>query len=109
MEDTPRSQPISTQIQAIAEQAIAYPAEAFTTLVHRIDVEWLREAYRQTNKSSAAGIDGITSRSICSEPGRKPAKIAPAIGQWTVQSNAGGARVAGQGRRAEKAHRQTNV
>ena len=31
----------------------------FTTLAHRIDVEWLREAYRQTNKSSAAGIDGI--------------------------------------------------
>lgn len=32
----------------------------FTTLVHRIDVEWLREAYRQTNKRSAAGIDGMT-------------------------------------------------
>jgi len=32
----------------------------FTTLVHRIDVEWLREAYRQTNKNRAAGIDGIT-------------------------------------------------
>jgi len=32
----------------------------FTTLAHRIDVEWLREAYRQTNKNSAAGIDGIT-------------------------------------------------
>ncbi len=32
----------------------------FTTLAHRIDVEWLREAYRQTNKSSVAGIDGIT-------------------------------------------------
>ncbi|MCP4607800.1 MAG: group II intron reverse transcriptase/maturase, partial [Planctomycetes bacterium] len=25
-----------------------------------IDVEWLREAYRQTNKRSAAGIDGIS-------------------------------------------------
>jgi group II intron reverse transcriptase/maturase len=25
-----------------------------------MDVEWLREAYRQTNKSGAAGIDGIT-------------------------------------------------
>jgi len=59
MEDTPTSQPISTQIQEIAKQAIAYP-EAFRTLVHRIDVEWLREAYRHTNKSSAAGIDGVT-------------------------------------------------
>jgi len=60
MEDTSRSQPISTQIQAIAKQAIEYPQMVFTTLAHRIDVEWLREAYRQTNKSSAAGIDGIT-------------------------------------------------
>jgi len=32
----------------------------FTTLVHHIDVEWLEEAYRLTNKRSAAGIDGVT-------------------------------------------------
>ena len=60
MEDTSRSQPISTQIQEIAKQAIEYPEMVFTTLAHRIDVGWLREAYRQTNKRSAAGIDGIT-------------------------------------------------
>lgn len=60
MEDSSRSQPISTQIQEIAKQAIEYPEMVFTTLVHRIDVEWLREAYRQTNKNRAAGIDGIT-------------------------------------------------
>jgi group II intron reverse transcriptase/maturase len=62
MEDTSRSQPISTQIQEIARQAIEYPEMVFTTLAHRIDVEWLREAYRQTNKRSAAGIDGITAK-----------------------------------------------
>jgi len=60
MEDTSRSQPISTQLQAIAQQASDYPEMVFTTLVHHIDVEWLREAYRLTNKSSAAGIDGVT-------------------------------------------------
>ena len=60
MEDTSRSQPISTEIQEIAKQAIEYPEMVFKTLAHRIDVEWLREAYRQRNKSSAAGIDGIT-------------------------------------------------
>jgi retron-type reverse transcriptase len=32
----------------------------FTTLAHHIDVEWLGEAYRLTNKGSAAGIDGVT-------------------------------------------------
>ncbi len=60
MRDTSRSQIISTQIQEIAEQAIEYPEMVFSTLAHRMKVEWLREAYRRTNKSSAAGIDGIT-------------------------------------------------
>lgn len=60
MGDTSRSQTISTQIQEIAEQAKEYPEMVFTTLTYRIDVEWLREAYHQTNKSSAAGIDGKT-------------------------------------------------
>ena len=61
MGDTPRSQTIITHTQEIAGQAIAYPEMVFTTLVHRIDVEWLQEAYCQTNKGSAAGVDGITS------------------------------------------------
>jgi group II intron reverse transcriptase/maturase len=60
MGDTSRSPTISTKLQAIAKQAIDYPAMVFTTLAHHIDVEWLREAYRLTNKSSAAGIDGVT-------------------------------------------------
>jgi group II intron reverse transcriptase/maturase len=59
MGDTPRSQTISTQTQEIAEQAVAYPEEAFRTLIHRIGIEWLREAYCRTNKGSAAGVDGI--------------------------------------------------
>jgi RNA-directed DNA polymerase len=60
MGDTQRSPTISTERQAIAEQAIQHPEMVFTALVHHIDVEWLREAYRLTNKSSAAGIDGVT-------------------------------------------------
>jgi RNA-directed DNA polymerase len=34
----------------------------FTTLAHLIDADFLREAYRQTSKSSAAGIDGVTAQ-----------------------------------------------
>jgi RNA-directed DNA polymerase len=60
MRDTSRSPIVSTKLQAIAEQAIEYPEMVFTTLAHHIDVEWLREAYRLTNKRSAAGIDGVT-------------------------------------------------
>ena len=29
-------------------------------LHHLIDIEWMREAYRQTRKDVAAGIDGVT-------------------------------------------------
>jgi group II intron reverse transcriptase/maturase len=32
----------------------------FTTLAHRMDVDFLREAYRQTRKGGAAGVDGVT-------------------------------------------------
>jgi RNA-directed DNA polymerase len=60
MRDTSRSPIVSTKLQAIAEQAIEYPEMVFTTLAHHIDVAWLGEAYRLTNKSSAAGIDGVT-------------------------------------------------
>jgi group II intron reverse transcriptase/maturase len=62
MKDTSRSQLISTKLQRIADQAIDYPEMVFTTLVHHIDEEWLREAYRQTNKRSAAGVDGVTAK-----------------------------------------------
>jgi len=60
MGDTPRSQTVSTQLQQIAEQAKRYPASAFTTLAHRIDVDWLREAFQRTNKQSAPGVDRMT-------------------------------------------------
>jgi len=62
MRDTSRSPIISTKLQAIAQQAIDNPEMVFTTLGHHIDVEWLREAYRLTNKSSAAGVDGVTAK-----------------------------------------------
>ena len=62
MKDTSRAQPISTQLQVIAQQAIDYPEMVFTTLAHPIDVDWLREAYRLTNKRSASGVDGVSSQ-----------------------------------------------
>jgi RNA-directed DNA polymerase len=33
---------------------------AFTTLAHHIDITWLLEAYRQTRKDGAVGVDGQT-------------------------------------------------
>jgi group II intron reverse transcriptase/maturase len=46
----------------IAQLAVEGPKMVFTTLAHHIDVDWLREAYRQTRKSGAVGVDGQTAQ-----------------------------------------------
>ena len=57
-----RSPTVTTKLQQIAEQAAHDANRVFTTLAHLIDEDFLREAYRQTSKSSAAGIDGVTAK-----------------------------------------------
>jgi RNA-directed DNA polymerase len=51
---------ISTTQQRIATLAAAHPQRAFRSLFHHVDVAWLREAYRQTRKDGAVGVDGQT-------------------------------------------------
>jgi RNA-directed DNA polymerase len=51
---------ISTKLQQIAEQAVKEPEKVFTDLMHLVDVEFLKEAYRKTRKEAAPGLDGIT-------------------------------------------------
>ena len=60
--ETLSSQTVSTKLQRIAEQARLHPSRVFTTLAHHIDVEFLREAYRRTNKRSSPGVDGVTAK-----------------------------------------------
>lgn len=51
---------VSTKLQRIAELARKAPQMAIRTLAHHIDVEFLREAYHQTRKDGAAGVDDQT-------------------------------------------------
>ncbi|PQP33841.1 hypothetical protein C6A37_10855, partial [Desulfobacteraceae bacterium SEEP-SAG9] len=88
MEDTPRSQTISTQRQEIAQKvahataekqtgasplmvressllnlrmlAEADPGMVFNCIAHRIDVCLLRQSFRQLRKVRSAGVDKIT-------------------------------------------------
>jgi len=62
MGDSPRSETVSTKLERIAQQARDYPEMVFTTLAHNMDVDFLREAFRQINKSSAPGVDGMTAQ-----------------------------------------------
>lgn len=54
-----RSQTVSTQLQEIAEKAGQDPTWVFTTLAHRIDVEFLREAHGKLNKKGAPGLSKV--------------------------------------------------
>ncbi|MCP4284616.1 MAG: hypothetical protein GY792_09215, partial [Gammaproteobacteria bacterium] len=62
MRDTQRSAIISTQLRQIAEQAIEHPDWVFTTLIHRMDVDFLREAYYRLRKDGAPGLSGVTAK-----------------------------------------------
>ncbi|MFV2058705.1 MAG: group II intron reverse transcriptase/maturase [Thiohalomonadales bacterium] len=56
------SQTVSTKLHQLSEQAREHPTWVFTTLHHLIDVDFLLEAYRQTRKDAAAGVDGVTAK-----------------------------------------------
>ena len=62
MKDTQKSQLISTDLRQIAAQAKQEPARVFTSLAHRMDVDFLTEAYHRVRKGGAAGLSGVTSK-----------------------------------------------
>jgi group II intron reverse transcriptase/maturase len=51
---------VSTKLERIAELARKLKGKALLSLAHHIDIGLLREAYAQTRKDGAAGIDGVT-------------------------------------------------
>jgi len=53
---------VLTKLERIAEQAREYPELVFTSLIHLMDVDFLREAFRRTRKDAAPGIDGVTAK-----------------------------------------------
>lgn len=66
MAEALHSGPVSTRLQRIAELARAHPDWAFRSIHHVIDADLLREAYRRTRKSGAAGVDGETAAQFAS-------------------------------------------
>jgi RNA-directed DNA polymerase len=60
MKGTSSPENISTRLERIAMLAKKAPDMKLQTLAHHIDVDFLREAYRRTRKSGAAGVDGIS-------------------------------------------------
>ena len=59
MTGTKSSDLISTKQREIAALAGDEPGRVLTTIAHRIDLVWMREAYRRTRKDGAAGVDAV--------------------------------------------------
>ena len=51
---------VSTKQRRIGTLAKQSPEMAFTSLAYLMNLDWLFEAYRQTRKNRAAGVDGVT-------------------------------------------------
>jgi len=62
MPGAPKPDQLLPKQQRIAELAKQAPEMAFTSLAHHIDRSWLYDAYLQTRKSAAVGVDGQTAR-----------------------------------------------
>lgn len=56
----PMPQTVSTKLQRIAEEAVRYPEGNFRSLARLIDVDFLQEAFKQTNPKGSPGYDGET-------------------------------------------------
>lgn len=61
-QETPSLLPIPLRLERIATQARDYPAMAFTTLAHHLDVALLERAFQRLNPKSAPGVDRVTWR-----------------------------------------------
>jgi RNA-directed DNA polymerase len=49
---------VSTKMEQIAVNAKRLPEVSFTSLAHHVDLRWLYEAYKETRKDGALGVDG---------------------------------------------------
>lgn len=54
------SENVSLKQRRIATLAKQSPEMGFTSLIHHLDIEWVREAYWLTRKDGAPGVDGET-------------------------------------------------
>ena len=58
---------VSTKMQRIAVNAERMPHVSFTSLSYHLDMEWMYEAYKETRKDGAVGVDGQTAEEFREE------------------------------------------
>ena len=58
---------VSMKMQQIAINAERMPQVSFTSLAYHLDIEWMYEAYKETRKDGAVGVDGQTAEKFHGE------------------------------------------
>ena len=51
---------VSPKMEQIAKNAKRLPEVSFTSLTYHMDTRWLYEAYKETRKDGAVGVDDVT-------------------------------------------------
>jgi hypothetical protein len=62
MNGTQRSILILPQLRQIAEQAITHPDRVFARRIHRMELDFLREAFFEVRRDGAPGLSGVTGK-----------------------------------------------
>lgn len=109
-EDAMESGNVYTKQQRIAQLAELHPQLSFTSLAYHVDLEWLKEAYRRTRKSAAAGVDGVTAQEYEQDLEGNLRRLLERFKSGAVRSAAGAAGVHPEGRwQAGAADRDTDA
>jgi len=72
---TPGRARVSPGLERVRQVARGLKKEKFTALLHHVDVELLRHAYRALKREAAAGVDGVTWRDYGEDLERKLADL----------------------------------
>ena len=68
---------VSTKQARIAELARQMPGKAMCSLSHHMDQAWLHEAFRQTRKDGAVGVDGQSAAEYAADLGNNLRALEP--------------------------------
>jgi RNA-directed DNA polymerase len=104
--EPPGSPTVSRKRQRIAQQAKGYPERVCNNVLHLMDQDFLLDAYRQTQKSSAPGMDQVTAQQYAEhlaehrrdrqERRRDTRDVAPPVERVWIEKEAGKKRPIGK-------------
>ena len=100
---------VSSGLDRVRQAARRDKDVRFTALLHHVDVDRLRVAYRALNPKAATGVDGVSVGGVRAGPGGQPSGSARSSSQGRVPGEAVSQGVHPQGGRETAAHRYSRA